>query len=127
MLETLWSLPAPFTREWLPVWVFSSLAGLATAFIRINDIDTRLHHPYVAKPLIGTITGVATAVIVNGQTVPPPTSLAFWAFFGSMCATPIATGFLVFISDQNRQNELYKSAQDKFIPFGKKERSHDDV
>lgn len=112
-------LTAPFLISWLPVWVFATLAGFATAFIRINDIDNRLLYPFISKPLIGVTTGVAIAMILNGQVEPPPISLAFWAFVGSLCSTPIITGFLVFISDQRRQNELYKSAQDKFIPWSK--------
>lgn len=112
----------PFTHEWLGFWVFAALGGLISAFIKIDDIDRRLTTPFVAKPLIGMATGIALAVMINGQTEPPPINLNFWAFMGSICSTPIITGFLVFISDQKRQNELYQSAQNKFVPWSKKER-----
>lgn len=118
-------LHAPFLISWLSVWVFALLGGFATSFIRINDIDNRLFYPFISKPLIGMTTGVAIAMMINGQAEPPPINLAFWAFFGSVCSTPILTGFLVFISDQNRQNELYKSAQDKFVPWSKKDGEQD--
>lgn len=118
-MTDLQGLPAPFSISWLGVWVFAFFGGLASAFIRINDIDVKLSYPIIAKTLIGTVSGVAMAMMINGQAEPPPINLAFWAFMGSICSTPIITGFLVFISDQKRQNELYKSAQDKFVPWSK--------
>lgn len=113
---------APLVASWLSVWLFAFLGGLATAFIKIDEIDGRLRYPFISKPLIGTVAGVAMSVVINGQTEPPPINLSFWAFVGSVCSTPIITGFLIFISDQKRQNEFYESAKDKFIPF-KKERN----
>lgn len=121
MLEFLKALPAPFGLDWLPFWVFSALGGVITSFIMISDIDERLRYPFFAKPIIGVGAGMSLAIFMNGQTVPPPISLAFWSFFGAVCSTPIITGFLVFISDQKRQNELYRQAQDKFLPFKNKE------
>lgn len=118
MIETS-GLSAPFLISWLGVWLFAFFGGLASAFIRINDIDVKLSYPIIAKTLIGTTAGVAMAMMINGQAEPPPINLSFWAFVGSICSTPIITGFLVFISDQKRQNQLYKSAQDKFVPWSK--------
>lgn len=118
----LQGLHAPFLISWFGVWLFAFLGGWASAFIKINEIDNRLQYPFIAKPLIGTVAGVAMAMIINGQAEPPAVSLAFWSFVGSICSTPIITGFLVFISDQKRQNELYKSAQTKFIPWSNKEK-----
>lgn len=110
-------LPAPFSLSWSPVWLFVFLGGFATAFIQIADIDKRLLYPFISKPLIGMATGLVLCLLINGENNPPSTSLAFWGFVGSICSTPIITGFLIFISDQNRQNALYKSAQDRFLPF----------
>lgn len=119
-MTDLQGLNAPFLISWLGVWLFALLGGVVSAFIRIGDIDNRLLYPFISKPLIGMATGLSLAVAINGNVEPPPVSLIAWAFVGSICSTPIITGFLVFISDQNRQNELYKSAQDKFIPWTKK-------
>lgn len=110
-------LTAPFLLSWTAVWLFSFLGGIASAFIRIADIDKRLLYPFIAKPLIGMATGLALCLLINGENDPPSISLAFWGFIGSLCSAPIVTGFLIFISDQERQNELYKSAQDRFLPF----------
>ncbi len=118
-MTDLQGLHAPFLISWLGVWLFAFLGGLASAFITIGDIDRRLRHPFIAKPLIGMTAGVVIAVFINQNAEPPPPTLIFWAFIGSICSTPIITGFLVFISDQKRQNELYKSAQNKFIPWSK--------
>lgn len=120
ILKLLHALPAPFNIEWLPIWIFAGFGAFITAFIMIEDIDNRLRHPFIAKPIIGLGCGMATAIFVNGQTAPPPINLAVWAFVGAVCSNPLLTGLLVFISDQKRQNEFYKSAQDKFLPFGKK-------
>lgn len=120
-MQFLQGLPAPFNIEWLAMWVFATIGSIITGFIMISDIDNRLRYPFIAKPIIGLGCGMATAIFINGQTAPPPISLAFWAFCGSVCGSPIITGFLVFISDQKRQNEMYKSVQDKYLPFSKKE------
>lgn len=126
LLQLLQGLPAPFNVQWLPFWVFSALGGVVASFVMIDDIDSRLRQPFIAKFIIGTGAGMAVVVLMNGQTEPPPINLAFWAFLGSVCGTPIITGFLVFISDQKRQNEIYKSAQDKFLPFNKKGGENDE-
>lgn len=120
-------LYAPFMLSWIGVWLFAALGGLASAFILIDDIDKRLRMPFIAKPLIGTAAGVVMALFINGDAEPPPANLAFWAFIGSLCSTPLITGLLVFISDQERQNALYKSAQDKFLPWQKDKGGDDDI
>ena len=118
MIE-LHGLHAPFLISWLGVWLFALLGGVASAFISISDIDKRLRRPFISKPLIGMTAGVVIAVFINQNAEPPPPTLIFWAFIGSICSTPIITGFLVFISDQDRQNAVYEKAKDKFIPWSK--------
>lgn len=118
----LQGLPAPFLLNWTAVWLFCFLGGLASAFIRISDIDKRLLYPFISKPVIGMATGLALCLLINGENDPPSISLAFWGFVGSLCSAPIITGFLIFISDQERQNALYRGAQDKFLPFGMKDK-----
>lgn len=115
-------LTAPFLLSWAAVWLFSFLGGLASAFIRIADIDKRLLYPFIAKPLIGMATGLALCLLINGDSDPPSISLAFWGFIGSLCSAPITTGFLIFISDQDRQNQIYSAAKDKFLPFHSKDK-----
>lgn len=124
MIETS-GLSAPFLLSWLPFWVFCAFGGLASAFIKIDDTDHRLRHPFIAKTLIGTMSGMAMVLYLNQNAEPPLSTLLLWGFITSLLSTPIITGFLVFISDQKRQNELYKSAQDKFIPWSKKERDNE--
>lgn len=106
---------APFLISWFGVWVFALLGGLASGFIKIEDIDKRLRYPLFAKPLIGMVSGVAMVTYLNGNVEPPPSDLVFWAFVASLCATPIISGFLVFISDQKRQNEFYESAKSRIF------------
>ncbi len=115
-------LHAPFLISWLGVWLFAFLGGLASAFIKIQDLDNRLLYPFIAKPLIGMVSGVAIAVLINQNTEPPPPTLLFWALIGTFISTPIVTGFLVFISDQSRQNEIYTKAKDKYLPFAQKDK-----
>lgn len=110
---------APFTPSWFGVWLFAFLGGVASAFIVIDGIDSRLKYPFISKPIIGTTAGVAMCVLINNGQEPTSATLAFFAWVAAVCSTPIVSGFLVFISDQKRQNKLYKSAQDKFLPFGK--------
>lgn len=112
-------LQAPFLISWLGVWVFALLGGLASGFIRIDDIDGRLRYPLIAKPLIGMVSGVAMVTYLNKNIEPPATDLVFWAFVASLCSTPIICGFLVFISDQKRQNDFYNQAKNRLFPKDK--------
>lgn len=113
-------LTAPFLLTWLPYWVFAFLGGLAAAFVRIDDIDRRLVAPFIAKPLTGMTAGLAIVTYLNGNAEPPSVTLTLWAFLGAVLSTPILTGFLVFISDQKRQQDFYDKAKDKFLPWTKK-------
>ncbi|MFB6347878.1 hypothetical protein ACFBZI_07705 [Moraxella sp. ZJ142] len=115
-------LQAPFLTSWLGFWLFSMMGGLASGFVKIDDIDNRLRHPFIAKPLIGTISGMAIAVYLNQNAEPPPPTLLFWAFIASLLSTPIVTGLLVFISDQRRQDQIYSKAKDKFLPWSKEDK-----
>ncbi|WP_049237402.1 hypothetical protein [Moraxella canis] len=112
-------LHAPFLISWLGVWLFALLGGLASAFIKIDDIDKRLLMPFLSKPLIGTISGMAMAIYLNNNADPPSSVLMVWALGGSVFLTPIITGLLVFISDQKRQEHFYQKAKDKYLPFAK--------
>lgn len=124
-MTELSGLSAPFLLSWLPFWVFCAFGGFASAFIMIDDIDRRLKYPFISKPLIGTMSGMAVVLYLNQNAEPPQSTLLFWGFIASLLSTPIVTGLLVFISDQKRQSDFYKSAQDKFIPWSKKERNNE--
>lgn len=113
---TITGLTAPFLISWLPFWVFTILGGLASGFVKIDDIDNRLRYPFISKPFIGMVSGMAVTTYLNKNVEPPPSDLLFWAFVVSLCATPIVCGFLVFISDQNRQNEFYIQAKERILP-----------
>lgn len=124
-MTELSGLSAPFLLSWLPFWVFCAFGGFASAFIMIDDIDRRLKYPFISKPLIGTMSGMAVVLYLNQNAEPPQSTLLFWGFIASLLSTPIVTGLLVFISDQKRQSDFYKSAQDKFMPWSKKERNNE--
>ncbi|OOS03009.1 hypothetical protein SAMN02745664_1393 [Moraxella cuniculi DSM 21768] len=121
-MTELQGLHAPFLISWLGIWLFAFLGGVASAFIKIADIDKRLIAPFIAKPLIGTICGVGVAIYLNGDNHPPSATLIAWALVGSVFLTPIITGLLVFISDQKRQDEVYQNIKDKYLPFNKEDK-----
>ena len=118
-MTDLQGLHAPFLMSWLGVWLFALLGGVASALIKIDDIDKRLLLPFLSKPLIGTISGMAMAIYLNGNAEPPSSILMVWALGGSIFLTPIITGLLVFISDQKRQEHVYQKVKDKYLPFTK--------
>ena len=122
-MTDLQGLSAPFLISWLGVWLFAFVGGLASGFIKVKDIDDRLLKPFIAKPLIGTICGVALAIYINQNANPPPLTLLPWALIGAFISTPIVTGFLVFISDQKRQDAVYNKLKDKYLPGGKEDKS----
>ena len=119
-------LVAPFLSSWLGIWVFAMAGGVASAFIRVEEIDRKLFVPFISKPFIGTVFGVGLCMFMSDGVDPPKGALTFWALIVSTCSTPVVAGFLVFISDQKRQNKVYKDLQEKYLPFSKKEVSDDD-
>lgn len=118
-------LTAPFLSSWLGIWVFAMAGGTASAFIRVEEIDRKLFVPFISKPFIGTVFGVGLCMFMADGVDPPKGTLTFWALVVSTCSTPVVAGFLVFISDQKRQNRIYRTVQEKYLPSHIKEKSDD--
>ncbi len=42
-------LTAPFLSSWLGIWVFAMSGGIASAFIRVEEIDRKLFVPFISN------------------------------------------------------------------------------
>ncbi len=114
---------APFLFSWLGVWVFSLAGGICASFVRIADIDSKLYAAIFAKMFIGTFSGVALCLLIAANAEPPEAALTFWAFAASLFSAPLATGALVYISNQRRLDSIFnrvsKHAQDRYLPINR--------
>ena len=100
-------LVIPFTVSYIGIWVFSGAGGLCAGFVKIGDIDNRLHIPILAKFVIGTSSGVAIALLIDAFTSTPHSALTFFALFASLFSSPIISGLLVYLSNQKRLNSAF--------------------
>lgn len=114
---------APFLFSWLGVWVFSIAGGICASFVRITDIDSKLYAAIFAKMFIGTFSGVALCLLIAANAEPPEAALTFWAFAASLFSSPLATGALVYISNQRRLDSIFnrvsRHAQDRYLPINR--------
>ncbi len=101
------ALVAPFLFSWLGVWVFAAAGGLCAGFVKIDDIDERLHRPVLAKFVIGLFWGVALPLVIDAFTSTPQAALTFFALFASCFSAPICAGLMVYLSNQKRLNSAF--------------------
>ena len=83
-----WGMAAPFLLSWLPVWIFCIVGGIGSIFIKVGDIDDRFRWLYVAKPYLGTFSGMMLCIAVTDGRDPPEVVLLSYgglvSFFGAL-------------------------------------------
>lgn len=98
-------LTAPFLFSWAGVWLFSGAGGFGASFIIVDDIDSKLRHPVIAKFIIGLFWGVAMSLLIDSLTDTPIGALTFFSLAVSSFSTPVTAGALVWFSNQKRINK----------------------
>lgn len=97
-------LTAPFIFSWVGVWLFSGAGGFGSSFIIVEDIDSKLRHPVIAKFVIGLFWGVGISLLIDALTDTPIGALTFFSLAVSSFSTPVTAGAMVWLSNQKRIN-----------------------
>ncbi|MGO2507108.1 hypothetical protein [Psychrobacter alimentarius] len=115
-------LSPPFVVAWIGVWVFAIAGGVGASFIHITDVDSKLRYPALAKIVLGTFWGMALSLAIESLTSTPMGALPLFALGASCFSAPLCAGFMVYISSQKRQNDVYDIVKDKATMrvFGRK-------
>ncbi len=122
------SLSPPFTPEWIGVWVFAITGGVGAGFIYVSEVDKHLKYPTLAKVIIGTSWGMVISLAIDALTSTPMGAIMLFTLIVSSFSAPVCAGFMVWISDQKRQNEVYDMGKDAATMrvFGRKNKKGDD-
>lgn len=106
-------LSPPFTPEWMGVWVFSIAGGVSASFVQIEELDKYLKFsPTVVKIVMGTSGGMAISSAIGTLTDTPLGAISLFAFIASIVSALICIGFMVYVGNQKRQNDVYDMARD---------------
>lgn len=122
-------LSPPFTPEWMGVWVFSIAGGVSASFVQIEEIDKHLKFsPTVVKIVMGTSGGMAISSAIGTLTDTPLGVISLFAFIASIVSALICIGFMVYVGNQKRQNDVYDMGRDMVTGriFGRKPKDGDD-
>lgn len=101
---------APFLTSWAGVWVFSGAGGFGAGFIIVDDVDSKLRNPRMAKLFIGLFWGVGICLLMNALTSTPLGALTFFALVASSFATPVTAATMIWIGNQKRVNKALNKA-----------------
>lgn len=93
-----WGMTAPFLTSWIPVWVFSTLGGIGSIFVKVDNIDARFRSLYIAKPFLGVLGGMALSIAMTDGRDPPEVILSTYAAISSFLSSAILQFVLVLLS-----------------------------
>ena len=93
-----WGMAAPFLLSWLPVWIFCVLGGIGSIFIKVGDIDDKFRWLYVAKPYLGTFSGMILCLAVTDGRDPPEVILSAYGGLVSFLGALIMQFLAVLLS-----------------------------
>ena len=104
-----WGMAAPFLLSWLPVWIFSVLGGIGSIFIKVGDIDSRFRWLYVAKPYLGTFSGMMLCVAVTDGRDPPEVILSSYGGLVSFVGALLMQFLAVLLSSPKNSLKVVNS------------------
>ena len=104
-----WGITAPFLTSWLPVWIFSALGGIGSIFIKVGDIDDRFRWLYVAKPYLGTFSGMMLCIAVTDGRDPPEVVLSSYGGLVSFVGALLMQFLAVLLSSPKNSLKVVNS------------------
>ena len=93
-----WGMTAPFLISWFPVWIFCTLGGIGSIFVKVDNIDARFRYLYVAKPFLGILGGMSLSIAMTDGRDPPEVILSTYAAISSFLSSAILQFVLVLLS-----------------------------
>lgn len=104
-----WGIAAPFLASWLPVWVFCIVGGIGSIFIKVGDIDDRFRWLYVAKPYLGTFSGMMLCIAVTDGRDPPEVVLSSYGGLVSFVGALLMQFLAVLLSSPKNSLKFVNS------------------
>ena len=104
-----WGIAAPFLASWLPVWVFCIVGGIGSIFIKVGDIDDRFRWLYVAKPYLGTFSGMMLCIAVTDGRDPPEVVLSSYGGLVSFVGALLMQFLAVLLSSPKNSLKVVNS------------------
>ena len=104
-----WGITAPFLLSWLPVWIFCVLGGIGSIFIKFSDIDDRFRWLYVAKPYLGTFSGMMLCIAVTDGRDPPEVVLSSYGGLVSFVGALLMQFLAVLLSSPKNSLKVVNS------------------
>lgn len=104
-----WGVTAPFLTSWLPVWIFSALGGIGSIFIKVGDIDDKFRWLYVAKPYLGTFSGIMLCIAVTDGRDPPEVILSSYGGLVSFVGALLMQFLAVLLSSPKNSLKVVNS------------------
>ena len=104
-----WGIAAPFLASWLPVWIFCIVGGIGSIFIKVGDIDSRFRLLYVAKPYLGTFSGIMLCIAVTDGRDPPEVILLSYGGLVSFIGALLMQFLAVLLSSPKNSLKVVNS------------------
>ena len=104
-----WGIAAPFLASWLPVWIFCIVGGIGSIFIKVGDIDDRFRWLYVAKPYLGTFSGMMLCIAVTDGRDPPEVVLSSYGGLVSFVGALLMQFLAVLLSSPKNSLKVVNS------------------
>ena len=102
-------IAAPFLASWLPVWIFCIVGGIGSIFIKVGDIDSRFRWLYVAKPYLGTFSGMMLCIAVTDGRDPPEVILSSYGGLVSFVGALLMQFLAVLLSSPKNSLKVVNS------------------
>ena len=104
-----WGMTAPFLLSWLPVWIFCIVGGIGSIFVKVGDIDDRFRWLYVAKPYLGTFSGMMLCIAVTNGRDPPEVVLSSYGGLVSFAGALLMQFLAVLLSSPKNSLKVVNS------------------
>lgn len=104
-----WGMTAPFLISWLPVWIFCTLGGIGSIFVKVDNIDARFRWLYIAKPYLGIFGGMILCLAVTDGRNPPEVVLTTYGGLVSFLSAAILQFVLVLLSSPKNSLKVVNS------------------
>ena len=108
-IDNKWGIAAPFLASWLPVWIFCIVGGIGSIFIKVGDIDSRFRWLYVAKPYLGTFSGMMLCIAVTDGRDPPEVILSSYGGLVSFVGALLMQFLAVLLSSPKNSLKVVNS------------------
>lgn len=104
-----YDIGVPFTKSWLPIWIFAAAGGTGSLFFKIKAIEEHFRWLMIAKPFLGLFGGLSLCLVLASAVEPQPPIMSAYAFVAALLSAPILQALLAVASLPRNQAELFNT------------------